>query len=413
MSRAPLPKNYQKSPGVIHDQVDNIGLWSSGAASTEYVKNGTQSLKFNYTGLNSNADIVFSSPIDLSAATTVGVWVYIGNRFEIADNIRVVAWMGTNPLTSYYKTLATSSHCFGGWLFFGGDKAQFTAVGTPNWSAIASLRVWVFTGNASADDFIYIDSIVSNIQTRPKVLISFDDGSDTVYSTTRAIANTNNIKFTCYVNSGTIGDATKMTESNLVDLKADGHEIANHSSAHDSYDTIGLQQAFANFETGKAWLKPRGYAWEHTAYVGGAHDKDLVTLLENAGYKTGRNATNNIYHDPLPVPSADFFNMKPTVLGVGTTTLTQAKTAIDQAILTKSTCIFYGHIIKTGAAGGTEWETSDWTALCEYIALKKSQGLIDDMTISKWYDGLSGTRLSVTSRTAVSGRLAATGRQAV
>ena len=412
MSRVAIPEDYTYLDGTIHEQIDTPGNWSSGSADTSVFKHGTQSLKFDFSGTSSFAEIIPGTSYDFSNATTVGAWVYVGDRFEISDNVRVYLSMGTNPITDYFRTLITWNMCWGGWLFFGGDKAQFDIINSPDWSNIEIVRVYVLANNAEASGTIYIDSIVTDVITRPKLLISFDDGADAVYDTARAKAHTNNIKFTCYVNSDTIGNATKMTESNLVDLNSDGHEIANHSSAHDSYDSIGAQQAFDNFETGSTWLTARGYTGEHTAYVGGASDKDLVNLLEAGGYKTGRRATNNTYHDPLPVPQADFFNIKPRVLGVGNSTLAEAKTALDQALLTHSLCVFYGHIIKTGAATGQEWETSDWTSLCEYIALKVSQGLIDVVTISEWYDGLARLRQTVSSRIVPTSRIAASSRVA-
>jgi hypothetical protein len=59
-------------------------------------------------------------------------------------------------------------------------------------------------------------------------------------------------------------------------------------------------------------------------------------------------------------------------------TLVQAKAVIDQAIAWGCAVTFYGHDLGAAADSST-WVTADYIELLDYIATKRSLGLIDDM----------------------------------
>src|SRR5690349_16857098 len=63
------------------------------------------------------------------------------------------------------------------------------------------------------------------------VTIEFDDGNLDQY-TIRSILATHGMRATFYVNTGTIGDATHLSWTQLHDLATDGNDIGGHTLNH-------------------------------------------------------------------------------------------------------------------------------------------------------------------------------------
>ena len=128
---------------------------------------------------------------------------------------------------------------------------------------------------------------------------------------------------------------------------------------------------------------------DHFAYPYGNYDAEVIALLRAMGFVTGR-ATGGRAHGPftnclmVASPSIDFFNI-PVYAMDDTTTGAQVLTAVDRAIQYNASIFVYGH--QVGATGGIP--TVEFTTFITGLARRVSQGLIDAVSISKWYESAS------------------------
>ena len=106
------------------------------------------------------------------------------------------------------------------------------------------------TGNWASGDYVHIGGLsFGNSPQRPKAVITFDDGIDSIY-TNRAWLSDRGIKGTCYVYPSAIGTPGYMTWAQLDELYALGWDICNHAD----------HEFFAFADAGSAQSTAESYA---------------------------------------------------------------------------------------------------------------------------------------------------------
>jgi peptidoglycan/xylan/chitin deacetylase (PgdA/CDA1 family) len=107
-----------------------------------------------------------------------------------------------------------------------------TPVGSPSWSNIRRIEIRIGSDTWPSGHRLRLYSILANLRARPKIVISFDDGNDSVFSDAYPAMLAAGVPGTCYINSNVVGNAGKMTVANLNTLYAQGWDIANHTADH-------------------------------------------------------------------------------------------------------------------------------------------------------------------------------------
>lgn len=261
-------------------------------------------------------------------------------------------------------------------------KASFTVLdGTPSFTN--PVLSWRFRIDSNASDSKDIDLLgVMLGGKRPCVVISFDDGWASSYTNGHAIARTREIPLTHYLIPEVIGTALYVSAATVREMVAAGDQIGLHGSARwdtspgrIALDYAGLMALFGDISDFDHAAFPEsqtgdGYTWTVTQAELTAVGCKTARLAGSTGEPTLWGVT-----DPLALTSYALNN---------TTSLVQAKAAVDLAISSGGTVNFYGHKIDA-AADALTWTTSDWTALLDYISDKRNAGLLDVKTAADWY----------------------------
>lgn len=280
-------------------------------------------------------------------------------------------------------------------------KADWTLTGgTLDWTAVKNIRLKV-TSNGAAENVIF-QGLWYQRRALPHLIMTFDDGFADCVSAA-SIATSVGIPLTCYV-IPTLVEASGLylTEAQIATLAAAGHSIAVHGvdTMHDSAD-YGLAEMTGQ----QAWVRARGYDWQHFAYPGGAFAAGPKAVMATLGMKTARTIRGYAYSAGPPeqwASQVSYEGCKSNIAGPtdwyeinaspmsSAQTLAQAKTALDTAIQKGESIVFYGH--KLGAAADTTtWTTSDFTSLCAYAGNYIRQGVLRAVTMPEFYRRFSGT----------------------
>jgi len=120
-----------------------------------------------------------------------------------------------------------------------------------------------------------------------KVVITFDDGSETDLESAAPILKQLAFGATFYVTVGFLGRRGYMTEGQLRELCAHGFEIGCHSMTHPylpDLDSAGLQREIV--EAKERLGQIIGRQVEHFSCPGGRFDERVVQTVKQAGYRT-------------------------------------------------------------------------------------------------------------------------------
>lgn len=328
--------------------------------------------------------------IDLN--THNGVWLILRNRYRTtASGVGLTTYLAngagltvgtggrfTCASIPYAGAVSVQPH----WM----PKTAFSTLdGTPTFAS--PILSWRFRLDSHASALREVDlcGVVVGKQ-RPTVIVTFDDGWDSSYSIGHVQARKREIPLTHYL-IGSLLDRTDInyiTTAQAVEMADTGDYLGLHgASPWDADLTLpSVDKAALVSKLGTSVSK-----FEHASYPEGKiGDGELWVQMEETlnglGVKSSRLAgvtgepTLQGYGDPYALTAYPLNN---------TTSLVQAKAAVDTAIASGGTVIFYGHKI-AGAADALTWVTSDYTSLLDYIAANRDSGALDVMTIKDWYD---------------------------
>lgn len=294
--------------------------------------------------------------------------------------------------------------------------------GGANLKSITNIRLRLST--ASATDSVIIQGIWVGRKARSLCSITFDDGWATQglgANEACTIANAAGIPLTLYVIPELIDGSdgsTYLSETELEAIHYAGNAVCVHGTGPSGvgnltdYDDHGL----AHVTEAQAWVRNKGYEWEHYAYPGGAFNGPVLSVMGQVGMKTAR-TLNGISYDAGPpevYASRGSYHLFSTNIGgfneryqvnasplsATTQTLAQAIANVDLAISKGDSIVFYGH--KIGATvDSLHWSVSDFTALCEHIKKRQTEGALEVVTMPQMY-----TKLTDANRPATSSRIA-------
>ena len=263
--------------------------------------------------------------------------------------------------------------------------------------------------NMATGESLRIGTVYFNYRSRPKFMIDTDDGFDAFSTdpfsgeTIKSILDEYNFKGNLYVVTDFIGDATHESAATLQSLSELGFDICNHTQTMDTGnfvdDKTTAQEVTDEIEGATAALDSIGLtrASRFHALPQGRHDRKTWDGIEDAlpvilatrgtvhglqnfpsmgqaGTNDQNINTNTMYH--------------PTVFNLGGSEQWDAATDVTARLEEYvDECIEFG---ATGSAYGHSLSTQivlNLRALCDRLKLREEQGLIDVVTVSKWYNG--------------------------
>lgn len=300
-------------------------------------------------------------------ATQVGISTYLAH----ADNLGA----GTGRFQATNLIYATAVGQQPHWC----PKTKFSVLdGTPTFAT--PIKSWRFRIDSSAVELHDWDllGVTTREKSRPCVIVTQDDGWDTSYTVAFPITQARSIPVSHYLIYNLIGTAGYITLGQAQTMRDGGDYLGLHGALRWDQDTTRIASDKAGLvalgiDTAHAAL-PEGQIGDGTTW------NATVAALDAAGVKSSRlagGATPTLRHRTHRhcITSYPLNN---------TMTLANAQAAVDAAVESNGTVIFYGH--KYGAtADSLTWATSDFTELMDYIQTKRAAGLLDTKTIEQWW----------------------------
>jgi peptidoglycan/xylan/chitin deacetylase (PgdA/CDA1 family) len=235
------------------------------------------------------------------------------------------------------------------------------------------------------------------VSSEDPVVMTFDDGFKSVYTTAFPIMQQYGIKGTVYVVPTWVGTPGYMTLAELTALHNAGWTIASHSWDHTDLTTLTNLQITDELQSTMTWLNNNGFAdgAYQLAYPYGSYNDNVLQIVSTLGIKTARTVTwGTIDPDGTIFPYETQLNYLalPTLLIRSDTTTTAWQSDFDRSIEHKGTSIFLMHNIvpDVGSISMLEDITQDtFRTIVEYI----NQKGIKTLTISQWYNSNFDTTL--------------------
>lgn len=326
----------------------------------------TKDIKFN---LNSQAGFWLLNDTHFrQAAAQLGMTLYASHLAGLAGGSGRFQY--ANPVYSGAVSLQPFWVPKAGWS---------TLDGSPSWATdILSWRVRIDSSASESRDWSVVGAFTGGA--RPTVIITCDDGWDTSYSIGHGQAQRRGIPLSHYLIASLIGSAGYITLAQAFEMRANGDYLGLHGNAR-------WDQNISLIDSDAAALRALGIDVSHAAYPEGQIGDGVTWQATEAkltanGVKTARLAggaspTLLGYGDPFALTSYPLNS---------SLSLANATAAVDTAIASGGTVIFYAHKFG-GAADSLTWATADWNMLLDYIYQKRLDGSLDATTIDRWYNG--------------------------
>lgn len=393
-----MSAGYTITAGTLLESFETLGDWTKGsggsiAIDSTYVQVGSHSLKLTAT-VSSNCFATKTISLDLSAAEVISIDVYIPDLTNVTSI--TVYLSSTTDLSKFFSRSVTG--LVTGWNRIRIYRALWDNTGTDDWAnTMIRLRVRV-DANAGGSADAYFDNMTYGSYHRPKVIWTCDDGRVTQYDEFYTYAKkypgfhgSLNV-IGSYIDRGLSG---YLTLADVQEMYAAGWDINNHTYSHTNMTTLDTQAEMqAIIKQQKDWAVTNGFTRNGMhlcgAYPNGGYNDTVIAAMQAEGMlafrtvqsQSGINAaTPNL--NPLRIVTRNLGN---------TTTLASAKSDVDNAIAAGATLFIESHNFVDTPTTTTEWAITDMQALVDYIQQRKSAGILDVMTTSEWYIGLTANR---------------------
>lgn len=389
-----MTAGYIITPGTILENFETIGDWTisggTAAVDTSIFKTGAGSLKLT-SGSGTNCIATKTINLDLSRGGRIGFWIYVDGSVDDIASIQVILSESTTFASFFTKSFSGTLH--EGWnrMLIGRD--QWTESGTPSWAnPMVRLRVRV-NANASVAPVVYYDSMDYGEVSRPKAIISFDDGWDSQITEGYDYMRRFGMPGSLYLIKQRIDTSGYMTTAQVQTLFDAGWDVMNHTVNHLNMETQYTLQAEVEGELAgcRDWIREKGWSRlngeNHVAYPNGGYDSKVLAAMDALDMVTGRTIINRsqanvIDHQYLLTRQSHAY------------TASQAtyESYINRAISDGGSVeINYHKIVADGTgAVDTEVEQSQFRGLINYLQSRRPQ--IDVVTKLEWYRGLTDAR---------------------
>ena len=426
----PLRKSVKPFVGVLYETtrgLSNVGTGASFALDATIRQRGRADLKVT-TGSGNNAEIELN-PCGIVSRN--GCFVL---RFYVEDYTKVSTLTVYLAKDTSYTNFALFTYNIASipglqrngwheWRFSdqtataSGEKAFTGGAFTIANQAIHRMKVRV-TPVAAQVAVVYLDSLETNPQQqKASILITADDSYKSWYSLGVQYLNTLGLKSTLYSIASSLGtgagDGEFMSESNVSDMYAAGHDIAVHGATNlTSLSDPGAR--YADIVSNRDWLINRGmsraayhYAWPNGVYEMSTGDRSLRDAAYSAGMLTARgtnrltsygssgffvNGPDHVIDHDACLFATNIMNLP--IIGhdgtqdVGTTQLAALIARIDRAVAEKSTCILIFHKIGSSPVDALHCPEADFQAIANAVYAHVSAGNAECLTVSQWYKKL-------------------------
>jgi peptidoglycan/xylan/chitin deacetylase (PgdA/CDA1 family) len=401
----------QKKRGIVFEQPTNILYGANGTLATDFstwtisvsgsntvVRNGSDgfdggssALRFNLVG---DAGQTYVNSPAFPALDMTGKRIQLTVRSSDVSKLlnggaHITIYLADGIVTDYtnYVTFQLQNNTDGSvqhpltpnntWVTWSFPWVPLNPSGTLSRSSVTHFRFRVFSansGSSSTFDLGRIAIVNDSTASYPKgaIALCFDDGVASQYTTAFPILKSRFVSATCYLISKALGTAGYLTVSQINEMRDWGWDPEPHSYSTATHSNptgmsgMSLIDLITDAQLAIAFHSANGWGTGHIAYPKGFYDANVLSMT-NSMFKSGRTIeglVSGIFLENYPVSNRD------RVRGVtvsNTTTLANLKTLVDLVVAQKCFLPIVFHDIVTSPLTSTQWGTSDFTALVDYI----------------------------------------------
>jgi peptidoglycan/xylan/chitin deacetylase (PgdA/CDA1 family) len=248
-----------------------------------------------------------------------------------------------------------------------------------------SIRVYI-QANVTTGATAVMHGVLLNQQSRPRLLIDFDDGWVSQYTQAFRYMTKMGIRGNIAVIYNRIGTAGYLTLAQLRELYESGWDLTSHGD--NNHSAMASRAAvLADIIANRDYLINNGFTRAPLHYVapGGVYStaNDTLGALAEAGMVSCRNVVGN----PLPTTNLGIDSK----YGLWSQTISQTTSVatllskLDLAIDCGATQRMHGHrIVPTVADANNELSIADFKTLIDGVAARVYAGKLDVVTMSEW-----------------------------
>jgi peptidoglycan/xylan/chitin deacetylase (PgdA/CDA1 family)/methionine-rich copper-binding protein CopC len=397
------------TPGSELEAFEDLNNWSPtyGATISTDTINGDTGIKVggsagNYPSITKNVNYNFNG-----TAPNIQLWLNVNDTdYDAFSSPNNLVDIGINFLTptdgKYFGAYLIKSQLHKGLNYIVIPSSAFISNGGITWNdtiTAVQYRLYYATGKTMNVTFLEMKNNLNGI---PRMVLTFDDGYTSIYTTAFPIMKLYGIVGTVYVNTALVGTPGRLTLQQLHDLYDAGWTIANHTPNHTNLVTgsltndpsttvLTVDQVKAIVQPGIDWLLANGFtrgAYDF-ALPFGLYNDNVLEALKELGIRTDRTVMIGM----TAIPADDLLEISPQgpngdgyPNGGNYTTFAKAKTMVDNTIAAKVSTFFMMHEITATPASGLEWAIADFTQFIQYLV----QTNIVTESVDQWYTDIQG-----------------------
>ena len=238
------------NPGSELEAFDDINNWTPtyGATTSTDIINGDKGIKVggsagNYPNITKNVNYNFNG-----AAPNIQLWLNVNDSdYDAFDSPNGLVDIGINFLTStdgkYFGAYLIKSQLHKGLNYIVIPSSLFSSNGGITWKdTITSVQYRLYFAAGKSMNVTFLE-MKNNLKGTPKMVLTFDDGYTSVYTTAFPIMQQYGIKGTVYINTALVGTPGRLNLQQLQTLYNAGWTIANHTPNHTNLITGSLTNA--------------------------------------------------------------------------------------------------------------------------------------------------------------------------
>ncbi len=341
----------QSSEGTI---TQNTTDFISGSESLDFItpatENGAVFADKSITPTNMK-NAVFRVAVKCSDYTKFnGIWCDLGDS-SMANLFRLNVVQDPRSLRD------------GDWNYITFSSADLrSTTGTPNWTNISKIRLRVNASGAAAATVTFDNISYSISESKPKVVITFDDGYKTDISVAKPIMDEYGLVGTSYIIKDKIDvDPTRMSLADLKRLQRCNWSIASHGSP--DLTTLNEAELKSEFEAITGYLKANGFSgYNHYAYPMGRYNSTVLQVASRY-FATAR----TIHTQPETSVPAERLKLRVFYV-ISSTTNTQLQNALNLANRNGITLIIVFHRIVPTTSEPEDVSIANFTTFMQTIA---------------------------------------------
>ncbi len=332
------------------------------------------------------AVLTLPAPLDLSTYQAFYLEFYADQNADIIDDV-AVQFANTRLANGHFHCLFLPStvNSKQNRMKQAIDKRDCSPVPvngkTPDWSEINQVRIYV-RSRVGVDANVTYDrlSAYTNQLTRPKILLTFDDGLADHYTQAFPVLSEKGLKGTAYVimkGGSAIGvNQGYMTKDQVQQLYNASWNVSSHASP--ALTSLSLREAKEEIRFAITKIEENGWktASRHFAYPQGKYTQNLAEYIAPL-LKTARTVEKTVNSAPLPNPytiSAWSINRTDSVQSL--------KDFVQRCVDTKTVCVLTFHGIKDNPSDIKDYSAASFSEFVNYVSDLKNSNTADVLTAS-------------------------------